>query len=141
VNGKPAATNRIHVGEKPIELEIVARASALHVQGFALNEGRGEPGVLVLLVPLDLRNHSDWLRHDQSDSDGSFDFPGVAPGDYTLIALEDAWDLEWRSPEFISRFIAGGVAVTIPDQPTGIYRLSVAAKIQSALSQPTRPQR
>jgi hypothetical protein len=97
--------------------------------------------VLVLLVPFDLRNHSDWLRHDQSDSDGSFSFPAVPPGDYTLIALEDAWDLEWRSPEFLSRFLAGGVAVAIPDQLTGIYRLPVTAKIQSALTPPARPQR
>ncbi len=140
INGRAADTNHIRLGEKPIELDVTARASALHVVGFALNQGRGEPGVLVLLVPADLRNHSDWLRHDQSDSDGSFDFPSVPPGNYTLIALEDAWDIEWRSPEFISRFLAGGVAVTIPDQPTGIYRLPVAAKIQPVLSQPAKPE-
>jgi len=139
VDGRVTATNHIHVGEKPIELDITARASALHVEGFALKQGRGQAGVLVLLVPVDLHNHSDWLRNDQSDSDGSFSFPGTPPGHYTLIALEDAWDLEWRSPEFISRFLAGGVSVTIPDQSTGIYRLPVTAKIQSALSQPARP--
>ncbi len=137
VNGRTTATNHIHVGEKPIELEVIAHASALRVEGFALNQGRGQPGVLVLLVPVDLHDHSDWLRRDQSDSDGSFSFPGVPPGRYTLIALEDAWDLEWQSPEFLSRFLAGGVAVTIPDQPTGIYRLPVAAKIQPSRSQPT----
>jgi hypothetical protein len=139
VNGRTAATNHIHVGDKPIELEVVARASALRVDGLALSQGRGQPGVLVLLVPVDLRNHSDWMRHDQSDSDGSFTFPAVPSGNYTLIALKDAWDLDWQSPEFLSRFLADGVAITIPDQPTGIYRLPVAAKIQSALSQPPRP--
>jgi hypothetical protein len=139
INGRTIATNHIQIGEKPIELQITARASALRVEGFAENQGRGQPGVLVLLVPMDLRRHSDWLRRDQSDSDGSFSFPGVLPGDYTLIALQDAWDLEWRSPEFLSRFLAGGVGVTIPDQPTGIYRLPVAAQIQPALLQPAKP--
>jgi hypothetical protein len=138
VNGRTTAVNHIHVGERPIELEITARASALRVEGFALNLGRGQPGVLVLLVPVDLRSHSDWLRHDQSDSDGSFSFSAVQPGNYTLIALEDAWDLEWRSPEFLFRFLAGGDTVTIPDQPTGIYHLPVAAKIQPAISLPAK---
>jgi hypothetical protein len=137
VNGRTSATNHIHVDGKPIELEVTARASALRVEGFALNQGRGQPGVLVLLVPVDLRSHSDWLRHDQSDSDGSFSVPAVPPGNYMLIALEDAWELEWQSPKFLSRFLTDGVAVTIPDQPTGIYRLPVAAKIQPALSQQT----
>jgi len=38
------------------------------------------------------------FRRDQSDSDGSFSLRDAAPGKYTVVAIEDGWELEWAAP-------------------------------------------
>ena len=59
------------------------------VEGFALKDGEACAGAMVVLMP---KNPAAWkalTRRDQSDSDGSFALQGVAPGEYTAIAIED----------------------------------------------------
>jgi hypothetical protein len=34
---------------------------------------------------------------DQSDSDGTFTLPGIVPGKYLLMAIQDGWNLEWAN--------------------------------------------
>ncbi len=53
---------------------------------------------MIVLLP---KNPAQWralTRRDQSDSDGSFALRSVAPGEYTVIAIEDGWQLDWTSP-------------------------------------------
>jgi hypothetical protein len=63
------------------------------VEGFAKRGDKLSYGVMVALIPKDPQSHLDMFRRDQSDSDGSFVLPAVIPGNYTLIAIEDAWGL------------------------------------------------
>jgi len=43
------------------------------------------------------------------------------PGRYTLMAIEDGWDLEWADPSVLQKYIAGGESVQIvPNQKTEI---------------------
>jgi len=44
---------------------------------------------------------------------GSFTVTGVVPGRYTLLAIENGWDLEWTKPETLSKFMAQGETVTV----------------------------
>jgi hypothetical protein len=52
---------------------------------------------LVLLVPETAENLQQDYRLDQSDSDGTFALGGILPGRYSLVAVEDGWDLEWTN--------------------------------------------
>jgi hypothetical protein len=48
------------------------------------------------------------FRRDQSDLDGTFTFHSVIPGDYTVIAIDNGWDLDWSRAAVISPYIAHG---------------------------------
>jgi hypothetical protein len=37
----------------------------------------------------------DLFRRDQSDLDGTFSLHGVIPGTYTVVAIDNGWDLDW----------------------------------------------
>jgi hypothetical protein len=37
----------------------------------------------------------------------------VVPGKYVLVAVEDGWDGDWRSAEWLGRFVGGGKKVEV----------------------------
>src|ERR1700676_188673 len=68
------------------------------------------------LVPKDPESHSDLFRRDQSDQDGSFSLRSVIPGTYTVVAIEDGWDLDWSRPGVIAHYVKHGQTVTVTDR-------------------------
>jgi hypothetical protein len=86
---------------------------------------------MVVLVPKDLAAFPALARRDQSDSDGSFALRDVAPGHYTVVAIENGWDLDWERPEVISRYLPGGIPVTVTESSGKLVRLSQAVPVQS----------
>ena len=82
------------------------------VTGFVGRDGKGHGGAMVVLVPQHGEDRALYHR-DQSDSDGSFVMRGVAPGAYTIVAIENGWDLEWARPAVMARYLAEGVAVQV----------------------------
>jgi len=89
----------------------LARGVNARVKGIVERGGRPVPGMMVVLVPEDLRDPTEF-RRDQSDSDGSFSMNQVSPGKYTVVAVKD-WDLEWGKPEVIHEYLAGGTSVDV----------------------------
>lgn len=53
---------------------------------------------------------------DQSDLDGSFTFHSVIPGAYTVIAIENGWDLDWSKPAVIARYAVHGQKLVVGSQ-------------------------
>src|SRR5438046_6978198 len=91
------------------------------ITGVAFKKDKPAPGVMIVLAPLDLKSNPALFRRDQSDSDGSFALNVVVPGRYTLLAIEDGWDLEWADLSVLQRYIAGGESVQIaPNQETEV---------------------
>jgi len=87
------------------------------ITGVALKKDKPASGVMIVLAPLDLKSNPALFRRDQSDSDGSFELGFIVPGRYTLMAIEDGWDLEWADPGVLQKYIAGGESVQIaPNQ-------------------------
>jgi hypothetical protein len=81
---------------------------------------------MVLLVPTDPAHNQVLFRRDQSDTDGTFTLADVVPGKYTLLALENGWDLEWTRPSVLKPFLPQGEAVVV--QPNG--KLEMKLKVQ-----------
>jgi hypothetical protein len=52
----------------------------------------------------------------------------VAPGQYTIVAIQDGWDLDWAQPEVIGRYLRRGTAVTVVD--TAGKRMAVTDVVQ-----------
>jgi len=113
-------------------VSIVATISSLlsRVQGFARNDGRGVPGAMIVLVPRQPSAYRALVRRDQSDSDGSFSLRDVPTGQYTVIAIQDGWKLDWTDRETMTRYLSRGVPVTVSDQAGGMVRLSDAVPVQ-----------
>jgi len=89
----------------------LARGVNARVKGIVEQGGKPAPGMMVVLVPEDLRDLSEY-RRDQSDSDGSFSLNQVSPGKYTVVAVKD-WSLEWGKPDVIQGYLAGGTPVEV----------------------------
>ncbi|MGD0910899.1 MAG: carboxypeptidase regulatory-like domain-containing protein [Terracidiphilus sp.] len=129
--GRPVAGNRIAVDDKPLSLVVTVSAGNTRIEGFARKDGKGVAGAMVILVPKDISQIAELARRDQSDSDGSFALLNVAPGDYTLVAVDDAWGMDWFDPAVISRYLPHGMAVTVKDKSDKTLRLAEPVPVEA----------
>lgn len=106
-----------------VRLEISAATGQGQVTGTALREGKPFAGAMIVLVPADPAHNQVLFRRDQSDSDGTFTLANVVPGSYTLLALENGWDLEWMKPSVLRPFMGAGAAVRV--EVNGKYDVKV----------------
>ena len=107
--GGPAQPgDRFTVGSQPLSLSAEVSAAATSVTGFARKDQKPLAGAMIVLIPR-ARNPQDHaaaaqpvfaglVRRDQSDSDGSFSLMNVVPGAYTVVAIEDGWNLGLERP-------------------------------------------
>ena len=101
------------------------------VEGFAKRGGKAAPGAMVVLVPKDPESHRDLFRRDQSDQDGSFSLRSVVPGSYTIVAIENGWDLDWSRPGVIAHYAEHGKTVTVPDGAQGSMHVPDPVEVQT----------
>ncbi len=102
------------------------------IQGKATRAGKGFAGAMVVLVPKNPEADRELFRRDQSDLDGTFLLQNVIPGSYTLLAIENGWDLDWSQPGVIASYLKRGrrIRIEIGNQTGG--RMSVEAiEVQS----------
>lgn len=123
--------NLFTVGDKPVQIEATVSLGETRVEGFAKKNGKGLAGAMIVLIPRNPAAHNDQYRRDQSDSDGSFSLHDVAPGEYTVVAIEDGWELDWARPEVVGRYLPTGVAVTVTESSGKRLQLSDGVPVQS----------
>ena len=92
----------------------VAVRGEAQVDGTAMHGDEPFSGAMIVLVPQDPANNEPLFRRDQSDSDGTFTLPSVVPGQYTVIALANGWDLEWANPAVLQPYLKQGEKVQVP---------------------------
>jgi hypothetical protein len=131
VGNQTRAGNGITVQDRPLSVIVTVAQGATRVTGFARRDGKGIAGVMVVLVPRELTALPALARRDQSDSDGSFSLRDVAPGQYTVVAIEEGWELDWAQPEVLARYLRGGIAVTVSDKPGKLQPLAEAVPVQT----------
>jgi hypothetical protein len=122
-------------GATPVNLEISVGKGQGQINGVALRDGQPLAGVMIVAVPNDPAHNQVLFRRDQSDSDGTFSLPAVVPGDYTVLAIDNGWDLQWLKPEVLKPYLARGEAVQV--KQNGKYELKL--KVQQAGSDQTSP--
>ena len=116
---------------RSLSLTVTVALGKTNIEGFAFKDGRGQAGVMVVLVPKDPAASLEEFRLDQSDSDGSFLLHQVIPGDYTLVAIEDGWDLNWGRPEATRPYLPKGIPITVTATSGASMHLSAPISIQS----------
>ena len=124
------AGNLITIRDRTPELIVTVGEGEVRVEGFAEKDGQGFAGAMMVLLPKNTALWKSLTRRDQSDSDGSFAFREVAPGEYTAIAVEQGWALNWTSPAAMARFLPRGTNVTVTGNAGKLVRLSSAVMVQ-----------
>jgi hypothetical protein len=107
-------------------LEITLTKGSVDLSGTALREGKPVAGAMVLLVPQDMEHNEALIRRDESDSDGTFLLRATPPGKYTLVAIENSWEVEWKKPEVLEPYLKAGQAVVV--KAGGKYELKVTVQ-------------
>ncbi len=118
------AGNVVTLRDRGADLVVTLSDAETRVEGFARKNGKGLAGAMIVLLP---RNRALWqslTRRDQSDSDGSFALQNVAPGEYTVVAIEDGWQIDWTSPEAMARYLPGGTSVTVSEKSGTLIHLA-----------------
>lgn len=103
----------LKLGAASTNLAIVVTRDSATIKGYVSMHGKPGSGVMVVLVPHDPDANRALFRRDESNSDGSFSLRFVAPGAYTLVAIEDGWDMEWSRREVIARYLSRGSKINI----------------------------
>lgn len=118
--GREIEGDRIQVGSDPVTFSVTAAEGSVTLNGFAKRNGQGLGGTMVVLVPRHPRANPYLFRRDQSDSDGSFSLYRIVPGHYTLIAIDDGWELEWAREGVLQKYLAQGMQLDIREDATKI---------------------
>jgi hypothetical protein len=118
------------VRDRPLSELVTLSQGDARVEGFALKGGKGFAGAMIVLAPRDSGAWQALIRRDQSDSDGSFALRDVAPGQYTVIAIEDGWELDWSRPEMMARYLQKGITVSINSQSGNPVRVAQPVTVQ-----------
>jgi Carboxypeptidase regulatory-like domain len=100
------------------------------VEGTAKRDGKAFAGAMVVLVPKNPEMNRDLFRRDQSDLDGTFVLHGVIPGTYTLLAIDNGWDLDWSQPGVIAAYLKHGRIVQVGDQSSRPINIAEPIEVQ-----------
>jgi len=84
---------------------------------------------MVVLIPKNPEANHDLFRRDQTDLDSSFTLFNVSPGSYTVIAIEDGWDLDWAKPAVLARYGRGGQNLTVGTREKAIMHLPAPVNV------------
>jgi protocatechuate 3,4-dioxygenase beta subunit len=125
-SGARMAGLAITVTGGPVQLAVVATRALARISGTVVRSEVPIPGAMVVLVPRDPVQDLPLFRRDESDSDGTFLLRDVLPGTYSVIAIENGWDLDWANPATLQTYLKNGVAVDI----SGETRLSIKVPLQ-----------
>ena len=121
VNGSPVSGSSFTVpAGVTLALSLSVVGGAADLNGLARRDGKGAAGAMIVLIPKNPDANRDLFRRDQSDLDGTFTFHSVIPGAYTVVAIENGWDLDWSKPAVISRYAAHGQKLVVGGSQTTI---------------------
>lgn len=103
----------VPIGSKVDPIEVTLRADGAHVGGTIQGQGIA----LVLLVP-DRGPASDIKAMEAA---GSFSFDQVRPGEYSVLAIQQPGDLEYKNPDVLAPYLSRAAHVTVaPRQEVNI---------------------
>jgi hypothetical protein len=112
-------------GGQPVKLTVHTTEAKCSLNGVALKDGKPFAGAMILLVPQDADQDPALFHRDQSDSDGSFAMAPLFPGRYTLLAIENGWDIEWSNPTVLFNYLPNGLPVEIKPNATANFNARV----------------
>jgi len=117
--------------EASLTIALSLVGSSVTVEGFAKRVGKGFSGAMIVLVPKNPEANRDRFRRDQSDLDGSFSVKNVIPGSYSIIAIENGWDLDWAEPAVLAGYLKHGQTIEVGDRSPTTVHLTDGVEVQA----------
>ena len=113
-SGAKASGQTVEVsGTQDVRLTIRIANATASIKGVVLRDEKPVPGAMILLAPEDAEHNVSQFRQEQSGSDGTFSMSGVMAGRYTLVAIEDGWNLDWADARVLAPYLAGGERLNV----------------------------
>ena len=128
---QPLAEPDFHLAADASRFFTITYAEGKHtLKGMARKDGKGFPGAFILLFPTSEAADPHTFFRQQSDLDGSFSIQGIAAGEYTLLAIDGGWDLDWQHNNALARFLPDAQKIGIPDSADKMHYLTQALAVQ-----------
>ena len=92
--------------------------------------GQPAPEQTLILFPADERfwiPQSRRIRSTRPSTDGQFNFMGIPPGDYKLVAMVDVETGAWFDPSFLQQIDAASTRVTIGEGEKKVQNLQISS--------------
>ncbi len=126
--GAQASGRYVTVSAGETTLTVHVASGRAHLSGIVTLEGKGVVGAMVLLVPITIEEPDsiDFLRQDQTNTDGSFDIQNVIPGQYILVAIDRGWQINWGDRATLRRYLTHGVPIEL--KPSAAMRQNINAQ-------------
>jgi uncharacterized surface anchored protein len=118
-------------GASSPSISLTLIGGSVEVQGTVKRAGKAFAGAMVVLVPKNAEGNRDLFRRDQSDLDGTFVLHNVVPGSYTVLAINDGWDLDWSQPSVIAAYLKWGRRVEVGGQSARPVDIAEGIEAQS----------
>ena len=98
-------------------IEIVIRDDVANLEGKVLSDGHPAMATIVAIP----RQGASFPRVQPTNQDGTFEFGLLPPGDYKILAVDRADELEYTNPTVMQKYLAKEQEITVsPDQTAKI---------------------
>jgi hypothetical protein len=112
----------VTAGSQPPPIEVTLRDDAAAVVGTVVQAEQAEQATVLLVQPHGRRN----LIKAATAIEGKFRFAGVPPGDYSLLALDHADQLEYADPEVLNPYLSRATHIRLQSPGTASVNLNLS---------------
>jgi Carboxypeptidase regulatory-like domain len=105
----------------PIEITLQDGAGSLN--GKVNGAGQWSQALVLLVQTRGKRNSIQTARV----MGGGYAFPGVAPGDYAVVAIDHGAQLEYANPEVLSPYLGNAEPVSVPSRGSATVNLNLVS--------------
>ncbi len=111
--GAKADATGIEIAGTAVRMKVFAERANGAVRGIVTRNGRPAMGVSVVLAPKDESKYPEHVYLWVTDSDGSYDFTNIVPGDHHLLALDSGEGVEFASAAVLRPYLKQAQTVEV----------------------------
>jgi hypothetical protein len=104
------------------EVRLILRRDSGKLTGTVMKDGHPASSSFVILAPRK-RDAVYWFKTTVAESDGSFEIRGIAPGEYSLVALPNNHNDEYLESAFLNKY--GSTSTSLSVMPDGAYTVKL----------------
>ncbi len=112
----------VAAGVQPSSIEVTLRDDAATVGGTVAQSSQREQATILLVQQHGTRN----LVKAVTTSNGRFQFAGVAPGNYALLAFDNVDQLEYANPDVLNPYLSAAAHISLEPRGTASVNLTLS---------------